>query len=79
MNDTYAKFAALENDDPVTYRYLRILVAFRRAGASIRDIAKCSGESKSTIGRMMPLIDYLAKQPVPDGTEQPQKPQENAA
>jgi hypothetical protein len=41
-------------------QFLVILAMARRAGASIRSLARFADVSKSTMGRWMPVIDALA-------------------
>jgi hypothetical protein len=51
---------------------IRVIAAMRRAGASIRTIARMRGYSKSQMARMLPYIEQLASQMGQRETETPQ-------
>jgi hypothetical protein len=65
--------------DEETDRFLRLLVSMRRAGGSIRAMARCVGVSKSTMGRWMPAIDALASQTGQDEHASPDVPDDAAS
>jgi AraC-like DNA-binding protein len=48
-----------EEEDAHDDRFIRIVTMARRQGASIRSLAKCFNVSKSTMGRLVQMIETL--------------------
>jgi hypothetical protein len=56
LNPSKIKFCE-EEEDAMTERFIRIVTMAHRQGASIRVLAKCFNMSKSTMGRIVQMIE----------------------